>query len=173
MDIQTLTKEELKSLYDKDFYQWILENLGLLKAKEYTFVDWEHLLEEIEDMANRYLDAVTSHMGIILEHLYKWEYFKEDETMGNGWVKSILNSRDSIFDIFEKSPSLKHKAPNYVKTAWEYATRRLVSFFEYPENIRLAKKYFGKIPTKDDFPQICPYAFEQILAYKPWLNNEV
>jgi len=57
MDIQTLTKEELKSLYDKDFYQWILENLGLLKAKEYTFVDWEHLLEEIEDMANRYLDA--------------------------------------------------------------------------------------------------------------------
>ena len=44
------TLENLKQLYEKDFYQWITENIELLKNKEFDLVDWENLLEEIEDM---------------------------------------------------------------------------------------------------------------------------
>ncbi|MFZ8786840.1 DUF29 family protein, partial [Thermocrinis sp.] len=42
--------QSLKELYEKDFYLWVMENLKLLKNKEYDLVDWENLLEEIEDM---------------------------------------------------------------------------------------------------------------------------
>jgi hypothetical protein len=45
------TTQSLKELYEKDFYLWVIENLKLLKNKEYGLVDWENLLEEIEDMA--------------------------------------------------------------------------------------------------------------------------
>jgi hypothetical protein len=64
-------------------------------------VDWEHLLEEIEDMGNRHLDSVVSFMAVILEHLYRWENFREDENMGNGWIKSIINSRTGIYSCLE------------------------------------------------------------------------
>jgi hypothetical protein len=36
----------------------------------------------------------------------------------------------------------------------------------------LAKANFkGKLPTKKDFLQECPYTFEQIMEYKPWVRE--
>ena len=60
------TLANLKELYEKDFYQWITENIELLKNKEFDLVDWENLLEEIEDMGRRYLDIAVSFIAIIL-----------------------------------------------------------------------------------------------------------
>ncbi|MDW8294695.1 MAG: DUF29 domain-containing protein, partial [Aquificaceae bacterium] len=74
--MRTLSKEELKELYEKDFPLWAEINLELLKEKAYELVDWENLLEEIEDMAQRHLDACISYLAVILEHLYKWDNFK-------------------------------------------------------------------------------------------------
>jgi Domain of unknown function DUF29. len=33
MGTQIANKEELKQLYDKDFYLWVMENLELLKTR--------------------------------------------------------------------------------------------------------------------------------------------
>jgi hypothetical protein len=44
----------------------VQENLKLLKNKEYDLVDWENLLEKIEDMEQRYLDSAISFMAVIL-----------------------------------------------------------------------------------------------------------
>jgi hypothetical protein len=69
------TTQSLKELYEKDFYLWVMENLKLLKNKEYDLVDWENLLEEIEDMGQRHYDAMVGYMAVIMEYLYKWENF--------------------------------------------------------------------------------------------------
>ena len=45
-----LKARSLEELYEKDFYLWLLENLRLLKNKEYELLDWELLQEELEDM---------------------------------------------------------------------------------------------------------------------------
>jgi hypothetical protein len=29
----------------------------------------------------------------------------------------------------------------------------------------------GKLPTKRDFPQECPYTFEQVMEYEPWVRE--
>jgi hypothetical protein len=81
------TTQSLKELYEKDFYLWVQENLKLLKNKEYEFIDWENLLKEIEDMGQRYLDSAVSFMAVILEHLYKWENFRDRDDMGHNWKK--------------------------------------------------------------------------------------
>ncbi|MFZ8785079.1 DUF29 family protein, partial [Thermocrinis sp.] len=70
-----LKAQSLKELYEKDFYLWVMENLRLLKNREYDLVDWENILEEIEDMARRELESAISHMKTIMEHLHKWEHF--------------------------------------------------------------------------------------------------
>jgi hypothetical protein len=70
--------QNLKELYEKDFYLWVQENLRLLKNKEYDLVDWENLLEEIEDMGQRHLDdAMVSYMAVIYgTPIYKWENYQ-------------------------------------------------------------------------------------------------
>ncbi|MFZ8785691.1 DUF29 domain-containing protein [Thermocrinis sp.] len=70
------TTQSIKELCEKDFYLWVQENLKLLKNREYDLVDWENLLEEIEDMGQRHYDAMVSYMAVIMEHLYKWENFR-------------------------------------------------------------------------------------------------
>jgi len=168
-----LKTQSLKELYEKDFYLWVLENLKLLKNKEYELVDWENLLEEIEYMARRELRSVISLMAVVMEHLYKWENYRESVGMGSGWKKSILNARKELIDLFDEMPSLKRIAQEKesLNKAWRRAVNSLIVWFDEDENKDLAKKYFGRLPTEEDFPKDCPYTFEQVMEYKPWLEE--
>ena len=83
--MRTISKEDLKELYDKDFPLWVEINLELLKEKAYDLVDWENPLEEIEDMGLRHLESCTSHLATILEHLDKWDNFRMLTRAGSGW----------------------------------------------------------------------------------------
>jgi len=163
------TTQSLKELYEKDFYLWVIENLKLLKNKEYGLVDWENLLEEIEDMARRELRSLISFMAVIMEHLYKWENFRYREDVGHSWIRSINNARNELDTIFETYPGIRKKAAEELPTAWRIAVKRLVRWFKEDENHDLAKKYFGRFPTEKDFPQECPYTFEQVMEYEPWV----
>ena len=127
-----LRTQSLKELYEKDFYLWVLENLKLLKNKEFELVDWENLLGEIEDMGRRYLDSVVSLMAVILEHLYKWENFKCSEYVGHSWIKSINNARNELDTIFERHPSIRKKSMEEISIAWRIAIKRLTRWFEEP-----------------------------------------
>ena len=161
--------QNLKELYKKDFYLWVQETLKLLKKREYELVDWENLLEEIEDMGQRYLDSAVSFMAVILEHLYKWENFRDREYVGHSWIKSINNARNEFDVIFERHPSVRKKSAEELPTAWRIAVKRLVRWFKEDENHDLVKKYFGRLPTEKDFPRECPYTFEQMMEYEPWV----
>jgi hypothetical protein len=165
-----LRTQNLKELYEKDFYLWVMENLKLLKNKEYELVDWENLLEEIEYMARKELRSVISLMAVIMEHLYKWENYRESAYMGSGWKKSILNARKELIDLFDEIPSLKRIAQEKesLNKAWRRAVNSLIVWFDEDENKDLAKKYFGRLPAEEDFPKDCPYTFEQVMEYKPW-----
>jgi hypothetical protein len=169
-----LKAQSLKELYEKDFYLWLQENLRLLKNRELDLVDWENLLEEIEDMGKSLFKSVRSHMSTIMEHLYKWENFRYVPEMGYDWIETITNARRELRDIFEDNPSLKVKAQDSetLRWAWKAAVRALVEWFENPKNKTLVLTYFkGKLPTEKDFPQECPYTFEQVMQYKPWVEE--
>jgi DNA repair ATPase RecN len=159
MEIKT---QSLKELYEKDFYLWVQENLKLLKNREYDLADWENLLEEIEDMGQRYLDSAISFIAVILEHLYKLENFRDREDMGHSWKKSINNARNELDVIFERHPSIRKKSAEELPTAWRIAVKRLVRWFKEDENYDLAK----------NFPQECPYTFEQVMEYEPWVEKK-
>jgi len=64
--------QNLKELYEKDFYLWVQENLRLLQEKKYDLVDWENLLEEIRCLGEWYVDRVIDLMVDVLENLYKF-----------------------------------------------------------------------------------------------------
>ncbi|MCS6998288.1 MAG: DUF29 domain-containing protein [Aquificaceae bacterium] len=155
--MSVINKEELKELYDKDFPLWAEINLELLKEKAYELVDWENLLEEIEDMARSDLKACISHLAVILEHLYKWDNFKElagGEAAGMGWIKSVENSRRRINTLFKNYPSLSSKLPCELHRAWNHAIDNLIEWLDEngykPENFRI--------------PETCPYTYEEAMT---------
>jgi hypothetical protein len=150
--------QNLKEIYEQDFYLWVMENLRLLRNKEYDLVDWENLLEEIEDMARRELRSLINLMAVIMEYLYKWEHFRETKYMKSKWKKSIINARTDIVKLFKDAPSLKAKAQEkeILQRAWEDAVLNLIAWFKWSE--KLALRYFCAFPTKEDFPKECPYS---------------
>jgi len=155
--MRTISKEELKELYDKDFPLWAEINLELLREKLYDLVDWENLLEEIEDMARSELKTCISLLAVILEHLYKWDNFRNlagGETAGYGWIKSINNARKDILAEFKKYPSLRSKLPKEIDKAWIDAVRNLERWLE--DN--------GYEPEEFNIPEECPYTYEEAMT---------
>jgi hypothetical protein len=137
------TTQSLKELYEKDFYLWVQENLKLLEEKKYDLVDWENLLEEIRCLGEWYVDRVIDLMTDILENLYRWENFRENEDEGHEWIERINNARNELDVILIRQPTVKAKAQEKenIQTAWELAVYSLTNWFEEPKN------------TLADFPQ--------------------
>ena len=157
--MRTISKEELKELYDKDFPLWAEINLELLKEKAYDLVDWENLLEEIEDMARSDLKTCISYLAIILEHLYKWDNFRHltkagKERGGLSWIRSIENARKDILAMFKKYPSLAGKLPKEIDKAWIDAVRGIERWLEDLE----------KDPEEYNIPEECPYTYEEAMT---------
>jgi hypothetical protein len=163
----------LKELYGKDFYLWVQENLKLLREKRYDLVDWENLLEEIEGMGRGLFIAMLRQMREIMEGLYKWENFKNHPERDE-WVEEVSRARRELEDLFEDSPSLKAIAQDKetLQKAWKLSVRALAAWLRLPQNKALVVSHFkGKLPKEKDFPQECPYNFQQVMEYKPWLTQ--
>jgi hypothetical protein len=90
--------------------------------------------------------------------------------MGSGWKKSILNARKELINLFDEIPSLRRIAQEKesLNKARRRAVNSLITWFKEEED--LAQKYFGRFPTEKDFTQECPYTFEQIMEYEPWIE---
>ncbi|MDJ0597958.1 MAG: DUF29 domain-containing protein [Crocosphaera sp.] len=139
-------KATTSNLYETDYLQWIESNLEKLRQKNYQDVDWENLLEEIEDMGRSERRALESNLIVLLLHLLKWQYQPEKRT--GSWERSILEHRRRIKKALKESPSLKP----YLSTIIDES---------YQEAIKQAKAE-TKLPL-DTFPQQCPYSLISIL----------
>ncbi|MCX7989666.1 MAG: DUF29 domain-containing protein [Aquificaceae bacterium] len=151
-----MAEESLKELYNKDFPLWAEKNLQLLREKAYDQVDWGNLLEEIEDMARSDLKACVSHLAVVLEHLYKWDHFRNlagGEVAGRSWIKSVNNARTDIEAILETYPSLAPKLPQELDKAWIQAKSRLKKWLENNDYE----------PKNFPIPNECPYTYEEAM----------
>ncbi len=163
------TFEDLKELYEKDFYRWVYENLRLLKEGKYELVDWDNLLEEIEDMGRILKRSLISYIAVILEHMYKldnllpYSHYDTDmfEEGGHSWRRSIANASTEIEKILDDSPSLLRYLEDFSQQAWKYARNDIVAFIkslEYGKVINASKRdeLLRNIPEK------LPYTLEEI-----------
>ncbi len=104
-----LWAEELKQLHDTDLNLWIEQMAIAVKNRDTKNMDWDNLLEEIEDMGASQKRALRSYYFRLVEHILKlrdWEAEKaRNETK---WRVEIINFRRAINNILEDSPSLKN-----------------------------------------------------------------
>lgn len=95
------------TLYDADYNQWVMETVQQLRERKFNCVDWDNLIEEIEDMGKSQRRSLESRLTRLLEHLLKLSYWESEKALsGNHWASEIVNFRYQINKRLKESPSL-------------------------------------------------------------------
>src|SRR3954469_17700842 len=83
-------------LYDGDALAWSQHQAGPLRrvarGERVNEVDWEHAIEEIEDVGLSELDTVRSHLRLMLVHRLKVHCWPESPSVGH-WRGEIISLR--------------------------------------------------------------------------------
>jgi hypothetical protein len=105
MDAMPSLKTDNQTLYETDYLQWIEKTVEKLQSQDYGNVDWENLIEEIEDMGRSERRSLKSNLLVVLLHLLKWQF--QPERRSGSWEGSIVEHRRRVRDSSSDSPSLQ------------------------------------------------------------------
>ena len=104
----TSTQSTTQTLYDQDYYLWIRTTINQLRAGEFSAIDLENLLEELETMGRSEKRVIKSLLIKLLEHLLKLQCWDSERERNQGhWKGEIRTFRIQIKDELKDSPSLK------------------------------------------------------------------
>ena len=144
---------DLQQLHETDFNLWTEAVKKAIANRDFPNMDWDNLIEEIEDMGASQKRALRSYTQRLIEHVFKIQYWKSERKRNlNDWKSEIINFRTEIQNILEDSPSLKnYLAENYLtwyqKSVQKYQKDNLFQVSEHSpielEQI-LAYGYFGE-----------------------------
>ncbi|NEP48870.1 MAG: DUF29 domain-containing protein [Moorea sp. SIO3C2] len=136
--------------YDTDYYQWINETVENLRNRNFSEVDWDNLIEEIESMGKSEKRALLSLLTRLLEHLLKLAYWKsEQEQNRNHWAAEVVNFRTQIKNIIEDSPSLRPQLETFYNKAYPSAVKSVSQLFTLPPEAEID---FTQALDEDWFP---------------------
>jgi hypothetical protein len=133
-----------KTPYETDFYAWVTEQAGHLRAKRWEALDLDNLIEELDTLGRSERNALWSHLRILLVHLLKWRYQPERRT--RSWWSSITRARQNVARQLQQH-SLRRELPDFITEA-------------YADPRRLAADQTG-LPLST-FPETCEWNEEEI-----------
>jgi hypothetical protein len=139
----------MSDLYDKDFYQWTIEQGALLRARKLDEADIENLAEEIESVGGDLQDELGDRLADLLRYMLRWQYKAEGRTQD---LQSALGEQRILIEgLLNQSPSLQEFISDEVNS-YSYELARILA----------ARDMDVEMST---FPESCPWAFEQMMAF--------
>jgi len=132
--------------YQEDFYSWLCHNIRLLREGRLSEADVENIAEELDGMSKSQQRELISRLKILFAHLLKWQF--QPEHRSGSWKGTIVEQRSQIRQLLKISPSLKNRIDEKITDAYEDAVEYASLETGIPES---------------DFPQTCPYIFDQAL----------
>lgn len=139
------------SLYEQDFYRWLVENANLVRERRFAEIDVENIAEELEAMGRSEKRALINRLAVLLMHLLKWQF--QAAKRSHSWKYTIKEQRRKVLKLLAESPSLQHELQKRLAEA-------------YDDAIFKAAKETGFDQTK--FPPHCPFSVEQVLDDNFW-----
>ncbi len=119
-------------LHNRDFNLWLEQMAIAIKNRDTKNMDWEGLLEEIEDMTASQKRALRSYTKRLIEHILKLQYWHSEKVYNQKhWRKEVVNFRDSINEILQDSPSLR----NYLQENYQSWFKKSVKGMRQEINI--------------------------------------
>ncbi|PSF31441.1 DUF29 domain-containing protein [Aphanothece hegewaldii CCALA 016] len=145
-----------QTLYQQDFYLWINTTIEQIRSQHLESVDWEHLLEELEDLGNAPKHKLESRLLVLLEHLLKLAYWSaEREYNARRWKGTIIEQRKQLKKLLKNNPSLKPYLTEVFEETYQDARDIVIVKTELASNV---------LPIQPAF------TLEQVLD-ESWLPN--
>jgi hypothetical protein len=97
-------------LYDRDALAWSEHQASLLRrvarGERVNEVDWDHVIEEIEDVGLSQLHAVESYLELILVHLLKITTWPDSDAVSH-WRAELVSFQSNALRRF--APSMQQR----------------------------------------------------------------
>lgn len=160
-------KSDRPSLYNTDYLQWIKTTVEKLHSRDYANVDWDNLIEEIEDIGRSEQGSLESNLIVLLLHLLKWQY--QPERRSGSWESSIIEHRRRIKQALKESPSLKTYFESIFSESYIEAVKQAKAESRGKNRVggtptppELFKRAETGLPL-ETFPSQCPYELAALL----------
>ena len=108
--------------YESDFVAWVERQAALMRAGQFSELDREHLLEELESMGSNEHHELRSRLIVLLAHLLECRY--QSQRKCRSWFSTLSEQRDQIALRLERSPSLRLYLDRYINAAYRSAVNR-------------------------------------------------
>ena len=108
--------------YESDFVAWVERQAALMREGQFSELDRENLLEELEAMGSNVHHEVRSRLIILLTHILKCKY--QPQRKCRSWFSTISEQRDQIALRLERSPSVGRYVEGYINAAYRSAVAR-------------------------------------------------
>lgn len=133
------------AIYETDFYTWTQQQAAFLKSGQFSEIDLENLIEEVESMGRSEKRELESRLTVLLQHLLKWQY--QPTRRGRSWELTIKGQRMNFIKVLNENPGLKPSLNQCLTDAYQFA-------------IVEASKETGL--DEKTFPSVCPWELKEI-----------
>ena len=141
---------ELKQLHNQDWNLWLEKVATSIKNRDFENMDWDGLLEEIEDMGASEKRALRSYTRRLIDHVLKLKYWNSEKDYNQKhWEREVVNFRYEIKQILKESPSLKNYLQQNYQDWYLNSVKAMQREFIIPEDnfvpskIIMSEDYFG------------------------------
>ncbi|MGL4880903.1 MAG: DUF29 domain-containing protein, partial [Waterburya sp.] len=136
-------------LHERDFNLWAEQMTIAVQNQDLNAIDWKNLMDEIEDMGKSEKRSLESYLERLVEHILKLQYWEQErERNYKHWQVEVVNFRNRIFRLLDRSPSLKKYMQDIYPRVYQDAVSAQQIEFEIPNNNFISLE---KILQKDFF----------------------
>jgi hypothetical protein len=140
----------LKNLYQTDENLWLEETIKMLKYRQFTKLDLDNLIQELEALSRRDKNKVASLIEQVIIHLLSLKYWSAEQEYNAGhWRGEILSFRGQLNRLC--TTNLRN-----------YLEQELPNLYDRARKIAINKAQIKNLP------KLCPYSLEQLLD-EAWL----
>ncbi|MEH2111775.1 DUF29 domain-containing protein [Nostoc sp.] len=142
---------DIKTLYESNYLQWLEETIKCLKNRQLADIDYENLIEELEDLGKNEKRRVRSLLEQIIRHLLLYQYWDLEKPRNtNHWAAEIISFRNQL------NEDLSANLRNHLEENFSIIYSNALDYVKAKTNLT-------------NLPELCAYTLEQILD-KNWLS---
>jgi hypothetical protein len=144
--------------YETDWYAWLHEQACLLEQGQFDALDVEHLVEELEQMAESAPGELYNRLIVLLAHLLKLTVAAAVlpgvyDRAQRGWRLTCREQRRRLARLLARNPRLTPTVPDEVPQAYEVARLQALAALQVGEH---------------QLPAVCPWTYAEVLAEDFW-----
>ena len=167
--------ETSASLYDRDTYAWARQQADALRRRDFEAVDWDHVIEEIEDVGLAERETWISGCAGAIERMLVVEHWEDASASSlDDLEDEIWACRREMARAVDSNPSLRGVHAEMLHLAWRIGRRaavgRLAGYSAEAsgavDDLAFVRVFDAKLPEE------CPYLAEDIAAYDPSVDKD-